>query len=63
MRQLLFPFFLLVTVCAAGIPTGPDQVTANNQSGKGKPGNPVLPGVYNKLSRFQPWVKDKMAAN
>jgi prostatin (serine protease 8) len=26
-------------------------------------GNPVLPGVYNKLSRFQPWVKDQMAAN
>jgi secreted trypsin-like serine protease len=26
-------------------------------------GNPVLPGVYNKLARFQPWVKDQMAAN
>ena len=26
-------------------------------------GNPVLPGVYNKLSRFEPWVKDQMAAN
>lgn len=26
-------------------------------------GNPVLPGVYNKLSRFTPWVKDQMAAN
>ena len=26
-------------------------------------GNPVLPGVYNKLSRFAPWVQDQMAAN
>jgi prostatin (serine protease 8) len=26
-------------------------------------GNPVLPGVYNKLSRFQPWVNEQMAAN
>jgi prostatin (serine protease 8) len=26
-------------------------------------GNPVLPGVYNKLSRFQPWVQDQMSAN
>lgn len=26
-------------------------------------GNPVLPGVYNKLARFQPWVQDQMNAN
>lgn len=26
-------------------------------------GNPVLPGVYNKLARFQPWVADQMKAN
>ena len=26
-------------------------------------GNPVLPGVYNKLARFEPWVKAQMAAH
>ncbi|MCB1502798.1 MAG: serine protease [Bauldia sp.] len=26
-------------------------------------GNPVLPGVYNKLARFQPWVEQQMSAN
>ena len=26
-------------------------------------GNPVLPGVYNKLARFQPWVMDEMKSN
>jgi prostatin (serine protease 8) len=26
-------------------------------------GNPVLPGVYNKLSRFAPWVSEQMSAN
>lgn len=26
-------------------------------------GNPVLPGIYNRLSRFNDWVSDQMAAN
>ncbi|MCP4306828.1 MAG: trypsin-like serine protease, partial [bacterium] len=26
-------------------------------------GNPVLPGVYNRLSRFNDWVRDQMTVN